>query len=81
MSGGHGEVEKTWKLKDLNGLLEDLVGRQIFSLFILRPHAVVENCVICYVSEIKWRFRMQAVFNLLLDVNISYRHAEQAFIY
>ena len=50
-------------------------------LFILRPHAVAENRTICHMSEIKWRFRMQAVFNLLLEINISYGHAEQTFIY
>ena len=48
-------------------------------IFILHPHAVVENCTICHVSGIKWCFCMH--INLLLDVNISYGHAMQAFIY
>ena len=50
-------------------------------LFILRPHAVVENPMICHVSGVKWHFHMQTVFNLLLDVKISYGHAAQTFIY
>ena len=48
-------------------------------IFILHPHAVVENCTICHVSGIKGCFCMQAV--LLLDFKFSYGHAMQAFIY
>ena len=43
MSGGHSEVEKTWELKDLSGLLEDFVGVQIFSLLVRLT--AVDDCV------------------------------------